>query len=264
MTSAPSVPARANRLLAALPVEDYRRISPALITRPLKARQILRRRGESIKEIYFPGRSLCSLVLGMADGASAEIAVVGPEGLIGIEAALGPARGMSDVAVQVAGDGMALAMSVEAFRRELEHQGALYAYVTKYAQAMVAFLTQSVACNGLHSTEARACRWLLHAQDRLETNDLAVTHELLSTMLAVRRPTVSLMITDLAQAGIISTHRGTIRIVDRSALERRACECYRIVKAFFDAVLAPPDSAFSISGVPQWRESSQPSDYVRA
>ena len=233
MTVDNSIPASDNRLLAALPSEDYRRISQSLIGRPVFGREILQRRDEPIREIYFPGRSLCSLILTTSDGAMAEVAVVGAEGFVGVEAALGISQAISDGTVQVAGDRMLQAMDISAFRQEFDRRGAFHSYVMEYVQRFIGFTMQSVACNGLHSADARCCRWLLHAQDRLASNDLPITHDLLSTMLAVRRPTVTLIVGELVQAGIISNGRGRIRIEDRAGLEARSCECYTTVKKLF-------------------------------
>jgi CRP-like cAMP-binding protein len=228
-----------NRLLAALPPDDYTRISPLLTFGPLRSRQILQKRDEPLREIYFPSQSLCSFILTMADGARAEIAVVGAEGVVGVEAVLGLRTAICDATVQVAGEGVAHTMDADAFRAELDRQGALHDLVQKYAQAFVGFVTQSVACNGLHSVEARCCRWLLHAHDRLGGSEFPLTHDLLSTMLGVRRPTVTLVMATLAQLGIISTSRGAIRIVSTDALDARSCGCYRAVKGVFDQVFPP-------------------------
>ncbi len=229
-----------NHLLTSLPLVDYARISNHMRSVPFKKGQVLQKRGELLRDIYFPSRSLCALVMTMADGATAEIAVVGAEGLIGVEAVLGLSRGMADAIVQVTGDGVCQAMSIEAFRRECDRQEPFHSSVMKYAQAFVGFIGQSVACNGLHSADARCCRWLLQAQDRLVNDEFSVTHELLAARLALRRPTVTLVIADLVQMGIISTSRGSIRITDRAALEARACECYSAVKRDFDRLLAVP------------------------
>ncbi len=223
-----------NRLLAALPPEDYSRISPLLTLEVLKARQVLQKRDEALRQIYFPSRSLCSLILTTADGVSAEIAVVGSEGLIGVEAALGLTGAMCDATVQVTGEAVAHSMTVDAFHAELELRGALHDLVRKYAQAFVGFIAQSVACNALHAVEARCCRWLLHADDRLGGGAFPLTHELLSNMLGVRRPTVTLVMTTLAHLGIVSTSRGMVQIVNREALEVHACGCYGTVKSLFD------------------------------
>jgi CRP-like cAMP-binding protein len=176
----------------------------------------------------------------MSEGTSAEIAVAGSEGFIGVEAALGLQVAMCDAVVQVAGDGVGHSMSVDAFRAELERRGALHEIVGKYAQAFVGFVMQSAACNGIHSVEARCCRWLLNAQDRLGRDEFPVTHGLLAAMLGVRRPTVTLIMTNLTQLGIISTSRGAIRITGRDALETRSCGCYRAVKTLFDELLPSP------------------------
>lgn len=218
-----------NHLLAAVPEDELARISSQITHVPLKARQVLYKRDEPLKDVFFPGRTLCSLLLTMEDGASVEIAVVGPEGIIGIESMLGVRVAACDATVQVEGDGHALAMNVDVFRAALDTCPAFASLAGNYAQAFMEFVMQSVACNARHSVDARCCRWLLHAHDRLATNDLALTHDLLSTMLGVRRPTVTLVINDLARAEIVSTSRGLVRIVDRARLEARACDCYRRV-----------------------------------
>ena len=222
-----------NHLLAALPEDERARIAPQLTPVALRGRQVLHKRDEPLQHVLFPSRMLCSLVLTMADGASAEIAVVGGEGVVGVEAALGVRVAACDATVQVAGEGHAMAMAVSAFQAELANCPAFESRVRNYAQAFVGFVMQSVACNARHSVDARCCRWLLHAHDRLAADDLALTHDLLSTMLGVRRPTVTLVMNDLAHAGIVSTSRGLIRIVDRTALEARACACYRIVTEIY-------------------------------
>jgi CRP-like cAMP-binding protein len=228
----------ANFLLGALPAQDLKGISADLNIVSLKVHQNLRKRDEPLRQIYFPSRALCSLTITMSDGTTAEISAVGPEGLIGVEAVLGLTTAMSDATVQIAGDGAAYVMSVDAFRHALDQGGAFHSRVTKYAQAFVGSITQSVVCNALHSADARCSRWLLHAQDSLGTSEFPVTHELLSSLLGVRRPTVTLIMTDLARLGIISTGRGVTRITERTALEGRSCECYKTVKRLFDNQLS--------------------------
>ena len=228
-----------NALFAALPEDELARITPHLTAHSWHARQVLYKRDEPLKTVFFPGRTLCSLLLTMEDGASAEIAVVGPEGIVGIEAVLGVRVATCDATVQVEGDGQALVMNVDAFRAALDTCPSFERRVRGYAQVFLSFVMQSVACNARHSVDARCCRWLLHAHDRLATGDLALTHDLLATMLGVRRPTVTLVLNDLAGAGIISTGRGSVRIVDRAKLEARACDCYRRVSEVYDAHSAP-------------------------
>jgi CRP-like cAMP-binding protein len=227
-------PASVNQLLAALPEDEIARISPQLMPVPLRARQVLHKRDERLMRVLFPGRALCSLVLTMEDGASAEIAVVGVEGIIGVEAVLGVRVASCDATVQVAGEGHAVAMSIDALQAVLESCPVFESRTRNYAQAFVGFVMQSVACNARHSVLARCCRWLLHAHDRLAPEELALTHDSLATMLGVRRPTVTLVMNDLAHAGIVSTSRCLISIVDRIALQARACACYRIVTDIYD------------------------------
>lgn len=231
-----ATPGTVNQLIAALPVEDYKRISAHLSRRSPKPRQLLQKREEPMREVYFPSGNLCSLVMTLEDGNAAEIAVVGSEGFVGVEAVLGLPVSMCDATVQIAGNGVLHAMSVEAFRDEVDQQGPFSSLVKEYAQRLVGSVMQSVVCNGLHAARSRCCRWLLHAQDRLGRDELSITHDLLSTMLGVRRPTVTLIISELVGLGIISTTRGTVRITNRKALEGRSCECYETVTRLFITV----------------------------
>jgi CRP-like cAMP-binding protein len=174
----------------------------------------------------------------MDDGASVEVAMIGDEGMVGLTAVLGEPIVSGNVVVQAAGNG-AYALSLAVFEREMAN-GAFRDVMTKYAQAFIGLLTQSVACNGLHSAEERCCRWLLMTHDRLGSPEFNMTHEMLSMMLGVRRPTVTLVLAQLARAGMISQVRGRMRIVDRGALEAASCECYRTVKDLFDRLLPVP------------------------
>jgi CRP-like cAMP-binding protein len=149
---------------------------------------------------------------------------------------LGDPIASGDAIVQVEGDG-AYAMSVPAFRREMDRRGAFHDLMSRYAQAFVGLIMRSVACNGLHSAEERCCRWLLMTHDRVMQDELPLTHQYMAMMLGVRRPTVTLVMAQLTKSGIISHGRGRIRIVDRPALEEASCECYRSVKAHFDRLL---------------------------
>ena len=225
-----------NYLLAALPQDELQRVSSELTWRPTKVRQVLKKRGEPVSEVYFPGRCVCSLTNAMEDGGIVEVAAVGREGFIGVNVALGNPIAVGDAFVQVAGDPIGV-MSVDAFKRELDRRGAFHDLVTRYSQAFVTLLMQSVACNGLHSAEQRCCRWLLMTHDRIGQDEFPLTHEILAVMLGVRRPTVTLVMADLARAGIISHVRGHIRIVDRPGLEAASCECYRTVKMTFDRLM---------------------------
>ena len=229
-----------NQLLASLPAEDYQRVSSELTWRPLKVRQVLHKHGEPVSEIYFPGRSVCSITNVMEDGAVVEVATVGREGLIGIAAVFGAPVSSGEAFVQIAAEPAAV-MGIEAFRREMERRGAFFDRVTRYSQTFVNMLMQSVACNGLHSAEQRCCRWLLMTHDRIAQVEFPLTHEFLAIMLGVRRPTVTLVMAELTRAGIISHVRGHIRIVDRRALEDAACECYRNIRMVSDRLLGQPE-----------------------
>jgi CRP-like cAMP-binding protein len=229
-----------NRLLASLPPDEYQRVSSELTWRPLKVRQVLHKHGEPIGEIYFPGRSVCSITNVMEDGNAVEVATVGREGLIGIGAVFGALVSSGEAFVQIAVEPAAV-MNIDAFRREMERRGPFYDRMTKYSQAFVSMLMQSVACNGLHSAEQRCCRWLLTTHDRIAQEEFPLTHEFLAIMLGVRRPTVTLVMAELARAGIVSHVRGHVRIVDRAGLEAVACECYQHVRLAFDRLLNQPE-----------------------
>ena len=227
-----------NNLLASLPADEFQRVSAHLTWRPLKVRQVLHKRGEPISEIYFPGRSVCSITNTMEDGGMVEVATVGREGLIGVGAVMGNPVAAGDAFVQIAAEPAAV-MSIDTFNRELEDRGAFYDVVTRYSQAFVSLLMQSVACNGLHSAEERCCRWLLMTHDRIAQDEFPLTHEFLAIMLGVRRPTVTLVMAELSRAGIVSHVRGHVRIVDRKGLEASSCECYRNIRSVFDRLLTP-------------------------
>ena len=226
-----------NGLLASLPWDDYQRVSSELTWHPLKARQVLHKHGEPIADVYFPGRSVCSITNVMADGRVVEVASVGREGLIGIEAVFGATVASGEAFVQIPAEPAAV-MRLDAFRREMERRGAFHDCVTRYSQAFVSLLMQSVACNALHSAEQRCCRWLLMTHDRIEQEEFPLTHEFLASLLGVRRPTVTLVMAELARTGIVSHVRGHVRIVDRKGLEAASCECYRRVRTVFDRATA--------------------------
>ena len=227
-----------NNLLASLEPDEFHRVSSNLTWRPLKVRQVLHKRGDPIGEVYFPGRSVCSITNTMEDGGMVEVATVGNEGLIGIGAVMGNPIAAGDAFVQIAAEPAGV-MPIDAFNRELEHRGGFYDAVTRYSQAFVSLLMQSVACNGLHSAEERCCRWLLMTHDRIVQDEFPLTHEFLAIMLGVRRPTVTLVMAELARAGIVSHVRGHVRIVDRKGLEAASCECYRNIRSVYDRLLVP-------------------------
>ena len=231
-----SKPSSSNKLLATLPPEDYRRVREQMTVVPMKHRQILYKQGQTIRDVYFPGGGLCSMIKIMDDGAMVEIANAGSDGMIGAWAYLGDDRSTAEVVVQIDSPD-ALKMPIEAFRAEMERRGALYNRVSRYAQALASHVIQMTACNGIHSLEQRCCRWLLTARDRAGRDDLKLTHEFLAIALGVRRASVTLAIGGLQKAGLIEGGRGMIRITDGPGLERVSCECYSTVKDAFHRFL---------------------------
>ena len=238
----PTIDRPSNKLLETLPDEDSRRVFSHLATVPLKFKQILYKQDETIRHVFFPGGGACSLTKVMQDGQIAEIATIGNEGVIGANVFFGDDRSFGETIVQVA-DGDGFRMPVDEFLAEMNRRGSFYDRVIRYSQALTSQVMQTTVCNGLHSAEQRCCRWLLMTRDRVHSNDLRLTHEFLSIMLGVRRPTVTLIMGDLQKAGLIEHRRGTIQIVDRNALEAASCECYATVKANFARLLpemSPP------------------------
>jgi len=225
-----------NRLLSALPASDYERLQPLLHPVSFSGREILYRPGDTIRRVYFPDGSTCSITSVMNDGRMLEIATIGNEGMIGITAFLGGDRQPCGAVMQVPG-GDVQSMSLEAFKEEIGRRGPLYDVVSRYSQAFLALLMQLSACNGLHKVEERCCRWLLTMHDRVGTDEFHVTQEFLALMVGVHRPTVTFIARDLQKAGLIDYHRGKIRIINRKGLEAASCECYVIVKAHFDRLL---------------------------
>lgn len=228
----PSLSPHANKLLATLPLEEYRRVFEEVSIVPLKARQPLYRQGQRISDVYFPCSGVCSILKLMQDGAMTEVAAIGNEGMIGSSIYLGDDLSIGDVLVQLDG-GDALKMPAGAFIREMERRGAFYDRVIRYSQALAAQLMQMTACNGLHSVEQRCCRWLLMTRDRIGRDDLKITHECLATALGVRRSSITLALGGLQTAGLVETDRAVIRILDRRRLEHVSCECYATLKTSF-------------------------------
>jgi CRP-like cAMP-binding protein len=232
----PSLDRPANKLLAALPPDDYERVLSHLTVVPLTFKQVLYKQDEVIQHVFFPGGGACSLTRVMRNGQIAEIATIGREGVIGSSVFFGDDLSFSETIVQVA-DGDGFRMPVEAFVTEMSRRGAFYDRITRYSQALMSQVMQTTVCNGLHSVEQRCCRWLLMTYDRVSSNDLRLTHEFLSIMLGVRRPTVTLVMGDLQKTGLVENRRGTIHVIDRAGLELASCECYATVKANFERLL---------------------------
>ena len=226
---------RANRLLAAVPEDDYAQLLPSLepVGMPL---------GHSVYEsggvqgyVYFPTSCIVSLLYVLEDGSSAEIAVTGCEGLVGIALFMGGETTPSRAVVQSAGE--AYRVRAAEVRKQFERGGALQLLLLRYTQALITQMTQTAVCNRHHSIEQQLCRWLLLSLDRLPANELKMTQELIANMLGVRREGVTEAAGKLQAEGLIEYSRGKITVLDRAHLEARVCECYAVVKKEYDRLL---------------------------
>ena len=217
-----------NRLLAALPDDDYARLQPHLESVPLPLGWAVYESGGQQSYMYFPTTAIVSLLYVLEDGASAEIAVVGNEGLVGIALFMGGETTPSRAVVQSAGEGYRLRGAV--LKGEFERGGVLQHLLLRYTQALITQMAQTAVCNRHHSVEQQLCRWLLLSLDRLRGNELVMTQELIANMLGVRREGVTQAAGKLQDAKVIEYSRGKITVLDRSKLEARVCECYGVVR----------------------------------
>ena len=224
-----------NYLLAALPAADYQRLLPDLELVQLPLGMAVYESGGELNYVYFPTDSIVSLLYVMKDGASAEIAVVGFEGLVGIALFMGGESTPSRAVVQSAG--YAYRLSSKILKREFEHGGPLQHLLLRYTQALITQMAQTAVCNRHHSVEQQLCRWLLLSLDRLASDELSMTQELIANMLGVRREGVNEAAGKLQAAGLIQYNRGRIKVLDRPKLEERVCECYAVVKRESDRLL---------------------------
>lgn len=200
---------------------------------PVRTGETLQEHGARISHVYFPNGGVFSITNQMRDGALVEVATVGSEGMLGIGAFFGDRSGAGRAFQQV-GNGVLPAMPVGRFIKEIAISRSLREVVGLYAQANLLQTMQSAACNALHDVRRRCCRWLLETHDRIETDDFRLKHEFLAVMLGVRRPTVTVVMRSLQQAGLVSSHYGSIRIVKRKRLEAASCECYEVIRGHFD------------------------------
>ena len=202
---------------------------------------VLYESGSRLHHVYFPTTSIVSLLYVMEDGASAEIAVVGNEGILGIALFMGGETTPSRAVVQSAGHGYRL--KAHLLKQEFNRAGPVLHLLLRYTQALITQMAQTAVCNRHHSVEQQLCRWLLLSLDRLQSNKLTMTQELIANMLGVRREGVTEAAGKLQQAGLIRYSRGRIEVLDRKALERQACECYAVVKKESDRLLPAPTAA---------------------
>jgi CRP-like cAMP-binding protein len=219
-------PPPANHLLAALSSEVFDRIAPSLDVVPLTLKQFVHKPGERIRDVYFPGGGFISIVTVLKDGSMVEVATVGREGLLGASAVLNGAPSPSAAMVQAETD-TCYRMPADVFREEIDRRNSFHDLMTRYAQALTGVIMQSTACNALHSVEQRLARWLLLAHDRVGKNEFPLTQEFMAMMLGASRPSVTVVAGTLQKAGLITYHRGHLKIVNREKLESASCECYR-------------------------------------
>jgi len=231
---------RQNRLLAALPAEDYERLLPDLEPVPLPPGWTVHRAGDSEKHLYFLTAGIVSRVYVMENGASAHLAVTGSEGVIGVASFLGGESTLSQAVVLSAG--YAYRLGAEVVKNEFEHDGPLPHLLLRYTQALIAQTMQIGVCNRHHSVEQQLCRWILSSLDRLPSNELTMTQELIANMLGVRREGVTEAAGRLQKAGLIHYSRGHISVLDRPRLEAQVCECYAVVKREHDRLLRPENT----------------------
>jgi CRP-like cAMP-binding protein len=224
-----------NHLLAALPTSDYERLASHLELVPMKLGEVLYESGVQLRYVYFPTTAILSLLYVMEDGASAEIAIVGNEGILGISLFMGGETTPSRAVVQSAGHAFRLKAAL--LKNEFGRFGPTMHLLLRYTQALITQMAQTAVCNRHHSVDQQLCRWLLLSLDRLQTNELSMTQELIANMLGVRREGVTEAAGSLQDAGLISYQRGRITVLDRPGLEARSCECYQVVKTEFDRLL---------------------------
>jgi len=224
-----------NYLLAALPEPEWQRWLPELESIDMPLGQVLYESGTTLSHVYFPTTSVVSLLYVMEDGASAEIAVVGNEGIVGISLFMGGGSTPSRAVVQSAGRGLRL--KAQMMKDEFDRNGPVLHLLLRYTQALITQMSQTAVCNRHHSLDQQLCRWLLLSLDRLQGDDLVMTQELIANMLGVRRGGVTEAALRLQQAGLIRYARGHITVLDRAGLERRTCECYGVVKKEYDRLL---------------------------
>jgi CRP-like cAMP-binding protein len=224
-----------NHLLAALPEAEWDRL--ALLLEPVKMPlgQILYQPGTVLSHAYFPMTSIVSLLYVLKNGSSAEIAVVGNEGIVGVSLFMGGASTPSSAVVQSAG--IACRISRDAMQEEFERAGPVLHLLLRYTQALITQMAQTAVCNRHHSLDQQLCRWLLLSLDRLQGDELVMTQELIANMLGVRREGVTEGAVKLQKAGLIRYVRGRITVLDREGLEKRTCECYAVVKTEYTRLL---------------------------
>lgn len=226
---------RLNRQLANVPASDLQHWLPSLEPVELALGEVLYESGSRLTHVYFPTSAIVSLLYVMEDGASAEIAVVGFEGIVGISLFMGGESTPSRAVVQSAGHGLRLSAAL--LMEEFNRAGPVLHLLLRYTQALITQMAQTAVCNRHHSLDQQLCRWLLLSLDRLTSDDLVMTQELIANMLGVRREGVTEAAGALQRDGLIQYRRGHIKVLDRAGLEKRSCECYAVVKKEYDRLI---------------------------
>jgi CRP-like cAMP-binding protein len=240
-TAMPSIPnPRQNHLLAALPADEYALLLPKLELVPMSLGEKVCEPGMQMRYVYFPTDCIVSLLYVMEDGASAEIAVVGNEGIVGVSLFMSGESTTSWAVVQSAGH--AYRLKAQLLKDEFYRAGPMQRLLLRYTQALLTQMAQTAVCNRHHSVDQQLCRWLLLSIDRLPSDELVMTQELIANMLGVRREGVTEAAGNLQNAGLIHYNRGKITVVDRPGLEKRVCECYAVVRKEFERLL--PEAKF--------------------
>lgn len=224
-----------NHLLAVLPEEEFLRIQSKLQPVSFKLGESLYEYGEKMDYAYFPTTAIISMLYIMENGTTAEIGIVGNDGILGIALFMGGETTTSRAIVQSAGN--AVRMKAEDLKAEFKADGVFQELLLRYTQALLTQISQTAVCNRLHSIEQQLCRWLLLSHDRLQSDKLVMTHDLISNMLGVRREGVTLAARKLAAKKFITNVRGTITVIDRQGLEKAVCECYAVVNAEYNRLL---------------------------
>jgi len=224
-----------NHLLAILPAAEFARLSPYLELVPMPLGDAIYESGGRLTHVYFPTTTIVSMLHVLEDGASAEIAVVGNEGILGISLFMGGETTPSRAVVQ--STGYAYRLKAQVLKQEFNRAGPLLHLLLRYTQALITQMTQTAVCNRHHSVEQQLCRWLLLSLDRISTHELIMTQELIANMLGVRREGVTMAAGKLSRAGLIDYSRGHIKVLNRPGLEKAVCECYAVVKHEYNRLI---------------------------
>jgi CRP-like cAMP-binding protein len=245
---------RSNQLLAALEDDSRARIEPHLEEVDFKLGSVVCDAGGQLKHAYFPRGSVLSLLTVLESGSAIETANIGREGAFGLFAAMYSRVSFNRCIVQL--EGHTVRCPIELLQTEFQNSEHVRDLFVSYSETLLSQVQQTAACNAMHTTEERMCRWLLMMHDRADGETLQYTHEFLSHILGANRKSVTLAAQSMQDHGLISYHRGTMQVLDRKGLEKASCECYGIVKERFDAFLSPPQSA--VQGHGKSRRQSQP------